>query len=183
MKGEPIRSCEKPPRVERAPTPLRRGQPMGRGRKLIARHRSRHDVAATGPRRAALWREQGGRCAMCRKPVPLEGDVWTRMHEAHAANVGMGGSRHDQGARINRRENRAGLCKPCHDRFGLMPRSERIRLAREWHRRCTVTTCKPCDEGLHEACAQAWVLAAGPEPDAESVEVACGCGHGSRRSE
>lgn len=109
--------------------------------KRMKPRRERHDVAATGERRKALALTQHGdeTGAYCASPWcgrqwrPLDGSLFERIHEAHADNVGMGRSRHAQGAEVNREENRALLCFACHDRLAkVQGAARRLELFREW---------------------------------------------------
>lgn len=148
-----MKAAPKPePRAKKAPrglkrTPMKRGtsrlarSPMKRGTKRIRKHKARHDVAATGPRRHALALKQhgDGESARCASPwcgrrwLPVEHeDRRRRLQEAHVDNVGMGGSRHDQDSPINRESNRLMLCDPCHVRLAKVVLATRLELAAEW---------------------------------------------------
>lgn len=102
----------------------------------MRRHKARFDVKATGPRRMALSLKQhgDGEVARCGSPwcgrrwLPVEGGL----QEAHADNVKMGRSRHDQENPVNDESNRMMLCPPCHLRFGREPLARRLELYAEW---------------------------------------------------
>lgn len=55
--------------------------------------------------RVEVWTDQRGRCIDCSRPVPLEGDDFTRMHLAHVRNKRMWG---------DSRDNTVGKCHECH---------------------------------------------------------------------
>lgn len=174
---------------------------MDRASRPIKRRREAFSPEPWARMRERVHQEQGGRCLVCRASLPLTGSVWERMHGCHVVGLGAGRSRHDASQWRNSRCNIIGACCGCHALLDSLPTTEaRIELAADWSRaaglpfdarqllrlliverhagRPAVTTCTPCAEGLHEACADNWLLADGPEPDAPVAAVACGCGHG-----
>ena len=55
--------------------------------------------------REQVYAEQKGLCDVCQRPVPLDGDVFHRIHLAHRRNRRMWG---------DGRDNVHGLCFECH---------------------------------------------------------------------
>ena len=56
--------------------------------------------------REKVWARAGGRCEICFKEVPLEGNLLTRMHLAHKKSRGAGGG--------DTLANTRCLCPKCH---------------------------------------------------------------------
>lgn len=168
------------PRVK-APRPLRRKAPM--------RSETPMERTAKKPRR------------IVRLPADVRDEVLTRSHGrcerrwpaharaswrcglpvtqvAHVHGLGMGGNRSKRnatcstcGTRLNDPANLLAVCSlACNDAVARPCPGKTPAPA--------VTTCTPCAEGLHEACAKSWLLAESIEPDSPTAAVACACSHG-----